>query len=128
MNPLAIKLLVGVGIITLAFGAGWTANGWRLHADISDIKTTQANEISQASQVALADYKEGAKAIKDAAAGAQLDLSNLGMKLDAIDRRTKNAKPPPLPPDCRPGPVRLRNLSEAAAAIDAAIARPVASK
>lgn len=128
MNPLTIKLLAGVAALALAFGAGWGVNGWRLHADLSDEKADRANEISQASQVALADYKEGAKAIKDAATGAQVDITTLGAKLDTIDRRIKNAKPAPLPADCRPGPVRLHNLAEAAAAVDAATARPVAGK
>lgn len=128
MNPLTIKLLAGAAALALSFGAGWGVNSWRLHADIADMKTDQANAISQASQAALEDYKEGAQAIKNAAAGAQTDVTNLGAKLDAIDRRIKNAKPAPLPPDCRPGPDRVRNLAEAAAAVDATTARPVSGK
>ncbi len=125
MNPLTIKLLAGAGIILLAFGAGWTANGWRLKTDLANVKLDNAEAITQASRVALADYQAAAKVISDAAGGAQVDINALGVKLDAINRRIKNAPPAPLPPDCKPGPVRLRNLAEAAAAADASAARPV---
>lgn len=132
MNPLAINplALLGAGTLALAigFGAGWQVQGWRGAAALADVKLDNAEAITGASVVALADYQLAAQAIKDAAAGAQLDLTTFGVKLDAINRKIKNAPPPPLPADCRPGPVRLRNLADAAATADAAIARPVAGK
>ena len=128
MNPLAIKALAGTVILALSFGAGWTANGWRLKTDIAELKTDQAESISQASQAALEDYKEAAKVIKDAAGGAQVDITTLGVKLDALNRRIKNAPPPPLPAGCAPGPQRLRDLTEAAAATDQTTARTVPSR
>lgn len=132
MNPLTVNPLVILGgaalVGALGFGAGWTTNGWRLKADIAEIKTANAEAISQASQVALSDYQDAAKSIKDAAAGAQVDLSNVSAQLVAIRRNQKNAPPPPLPADCRPGAQRLHNLSETAAAADRAISRPVPGK
>ena len=132
MNPLSINPLVllgaGAAALAIGFGAGWQVQGWRGAAELSSVKLNNAEAITQASTVALTDYKLAATAIKDAAAVAQVDVTNLGVKLDAINRKIKNAPPPPLPADCRPGPVRLRNLAEAAATADAAIARPVSGK
>lgn len=132
MNPLAIKpmsLLVGAAVaLVIGFSAGWTSNGWRLGAELSDVKRVNAETISQASQVAMSDYQDAAKTIKDAASSAQLDLSNVSAQLATIRRNQKNAPPEKLPIDCRPGPIRLHNLSETAAAADASIARPVSSK
>lgn len=132
MNPLTLNpgpLLAGAAVaLAVGFSAGWAINGWRLHADVADLKLENAQQITQASQVALEDYKTGAKAIKEAASIGQADYSAALAKLDTIDRRIKNAKPPPLPADCKPGPDRLRNLAEAAAATDQAAARPVSGK
>lgn len=123
MNAKLIALSVAV-----AFGAGWLANGWRLHATISDMKRADAEAVSQVSQVALSDFQLVAKSINASAGGAQVDLTSINAKLAQIQRNQKNAPPAPLPPDCRPGPVRLRNLSETAAAADHAIARPTPSR
>lgn len=132
MNPLSINptALLGAGAASLAIGfaAGWQVQGWRSSAELAGVKLDHAEAITQASGVALSDYKEAAAVIKDAASGAQLDLAALGVKLDTINRKIKNAPPAPLPPDCKPGSARLRNLAEAAAATDAAIARPVVGK
>lgn len=128
MNPEQIKLALqaaaGAALLALAFSAGWGINGWRLHAKVADLKTDAANTAAQQAEVALSDLTEASNRIKQAAAGAQVDMSGLSLKLTSIDRRLKNAPPAPLPPDCRPGPVRLRVLTEAAGAVDQAIARP----
>lgn len=123
---LAIKAGAALGLLLAAFGAGWAVNGWRLDTKLAEAKAARAEEITQASQVALADYQSAAEAIKKAAAGAQIDLANVTAQLAAIRRNQKNA--PPLPADCKPGPVRLHNLAETAAAADKAIAGPVAGK
>lgn len=127
--PIAVGALV-VGMATGATGAKfWYADTIAdLKIDIANRKADDANAISQASQVALSDYKEGAEKIKAAALGAQTDLSAITSQLAAIRRNQKNAPPPPLPADCKPGPVRLRNLAESAAAADAALARPIPVK
>ena len=114
--------------VALAFGAGWVANGWRLHATISDMKRADAEAISQVSQVALSDFQLVANSINASAGGAQVDLTSINAKLAQIQRTQKNAPPPALPADCKPGPVRLRNLSETAAAADHAISRSTSSR
>jgi len=127
--PIAAGALV-IGLAAGGFGAklwyaGTIAN---LKIAAAETKRDEANAISQASQVALSDYKTAAEVIAAAALGAQTDLSAVNTQLAAIRRNQKNAPPPPLPADCKPGPVRLRNLAESAAAADGAIARPVPRK
>ena len=127
--PIAAGALVA-GLVAGGFGAKlWYADTIAdLKITAAETKRDEANAISQASQVALADYKVAAEVIAAAALGAQTDLSAVNTQLAAIRRNQKNAPPPPLPADCKPGPVRLRNLAESAAAADAALARPVPRK
>lgn len=127
--PIAAGALV-VGLAAGATGAKfWYADTIAdLKIEIANMKKDNAESISQASQVALEDYKTAAEVVTAAALGAQTDLSAVNTQLAAIRRNQKNAPPPPLPDDCKPGPVRLRNLAESAAAADKAIARPVPSK
>lgn len=127
--PIAAGALV-VGLVAgVTGGKLWYADTIAdLKIDIANAKTDQANAISQASQVALSDLVAGAQQVKDAALGAQTDLTTVNAQLAAIRRNQKNAPPPPLPADCKPGPVRLRNLAESAAAADAAIAGSVSRK
>ncbi len=112
--------------------AGTVGGGSAVHtymaAKIDRMKLENAEEISKASNQALIDYKAGADVIKAAAATAQTDLTAINAQLATIRREQKNAPPPPLPVDCKPGAIRLHNLSETAAAADRAIARPVPSK
>jgi len=124
--PIAAGALV-VGLAGGGFGAKlWYADTIAdLKIAAAETKRDEANAISQASQVALSDYKTAAEVIAAAALGAQTDLSAVNTQLAAIRRNQKNAPPPPLPADCKPGPVRLRNLAESAAAADAALARPI---
>lgn len=126
---------IAVGALVIGMAAGGTgAKLWYagsiadLKIEIANMKVSDAVAISQASQVALSDYKLAADGIAASAIGAKTDLSAINTKLTAIQRNQKNAPPPALPSDCRPGAIRLRNLAESAAAIDQAIARPVPSK
>lgn len=114
MNPstiaIAAVLLFGAGL-----GVGWTANGWRLHADISAIEAKQAGDLAASTTAAMTDLKTAAAAINTAANEYAGVAGRLDVKLDQIKKDMKNAKP--LPVDCRPDAVRVRDLG---AAIDAA--------
>lgn len=44
MNPTLIAALVS---LALGFGGGWTSNGWRLNAEIAQIKKTQAEAVTK---------------------------------------------------------------------------------
>lgn len=128
MNPLAVKALAVAAALSVAFGAGWAVNGWRLGTELAESKAARSDELAADAKAALDHYKNAAETIHDAAAGAQLDLANVTAQLATIRKAQKNAPPPPLPTDCKPGAVRLRNLAETAAAADAAIARPATGR
>lgn len=108
----ALVLAVGVAV---AFGAGFAVQGWRLGAQIAELKASRANEIAAQSQAALNDLSDASKKINQAANDYASIETTLGKKMDQLRKDFKDAKP--LPPDCRPDSVRVRNLD---AAIDAA--------
>lgn len=117
-----------VGALVIGGAGGFALEHTIKSAEIAGIKLENANEITQASQVALEDYKTAAGVVADAALGAQTDLTAINAQLAAIRKGQKNVPPPPLPADCKPGPVRLRNLADTAAAADKAIAGSAAGK
>lgn len=125
MNPLSINS-VSFGAVVLAAvlgtSAGWAVNGWRLGAEIAGLKADREKDRADQAQAALADLAKAAQLVKLAADGAQSDLSSLSTKLDQIRKDVKNAKPAPLPVDCRPDAPRVRELTGAAAAVDEAVA------
>ena len=127
--PIAAGALV-VGLSAGGFGAKlWYADTIAdLKITAAETKRDEANAISQASQVALSDYKIAAEVIAAAALGAQTDMTSALAQLAAIRKGQKNAPPPKLPDDCRPGPIRLRNLAESAAEADRAISGSVPRK
>lgn len=113
-RALAAGILVLVGLL-LAGAAGWIANGWRHGAEIAELRRAHAEFRTTLSEAALADVQADAATIRTAAAEFAAIQSTLAPKMTALTKELRNAKP--LPPDCRPDPVRVRNLD---AAIDAA--------
>lgn len=126
MNPLMIKPLLITGAVALAlgFGGGWMVNGWRLNADIADLKTNAATAQAATATAALADLETGMKRVTAAAKTAQGNVGTVNSQLDQIRKEFKNATPPPLPAGCNPDDIRMRALAAAAGAVDEAIARP----
>lgn len=126
MNPLAIKawVLAVAGVLALAIGGGigWSVNGWRLNAEMASIKADRATDQAKQAQTALSDLADASKKIHDAAENAQTDLSGINTQLQHIREDFKNAKAAPLPIDCRPDAVRVRELSDASRTVDQAIA------
>jgi hypothetical protein len=114
LNPVAV-IAGAAACLAIGSGAGWTANGWLLNADIADLKTERATDRADQAQAALADLTVAAHNIRVAADGYTTDVATLGVKLDALRKDFKNAKP--LPDNCRPDDFRVRHLG---AAVDAA--------
>jgi hypothetical protein len=122
MNPFLINpghLLAGLALaLFIGFGGGWTANGWRLGAEISDIKADHAQQKAKAAGETVTTMKADAAAIHTAAEEFAKLQSTLGPKFDALKNEVRNAKTTaPLPAGCLPDVIRVRNLD---AAIDAA--------
>lgn len=125
MNPLTVNPLAVLGgavlVAAIGFGAGWQTNGWRLNTELSEQKAARAEEKAKASDAALADLTAASKIIKEQASAARVDVGNIHHQLAAIRKERQNAKPTPLPPDCRMDDVRVRSLEAAAAAVDQTI-------
>ncbi len=117
-----------VGALVIGGASGAYADHVYMSSKIDKMELAQAKSEAADSKLALSDYKVAAQVISDAALGAQTDLTSVNARLAAIMKGQKNAPPPALPVDCRPGPVRLRNLAETAATADSSIARQVPSK
>lgn len=99
----------------LAGAAGWFANGWRHGAELADLHRAHAEYRAGLSEQALTDVQADAATIRQAATEFATIQSTLAPRMTALTKELRNAKP--LPSDCRPDPVRVRNLD---AAIDAA--------
>jgi hypothetical protein len=121
VNPLALKAAEGAALLALAFSAGWISNGWRLHTEIAEMKTTAATERADSAGTALANLTEAATIIRDQATRAGTDVTALKGQLATIQKEIKNANP--LPADCKPDAQRVRRLAASAGAVDAAITR-----
>jgi hypothetical protein len=117
LAPYRALLVLGAGALTaaLAFGAGWAVNGWRLGAELADLRAKHAQEQVTQATAAVSTLRADAAAIHQAAAEYAGIQSALAPKITALTKELRNAKP--LPVDCRPDVVRVRNLD---AAIDAA--------
>ena len=70
---LGMKLTIGIGLITavIAGAAGWTANGWRLNAQINRMTTEYAQQLADANAQALARYQRMERQKQDAINEAQ---------------------------------------------------------
>jgi len=123
LAPYKRPFMVGAGLAAgiLAFGAGWTINGWRLETALSKLKTAQAVEKANQAAGALSTLQADAAAIHKAATEYASIETTLAPKIAALTKELRNAKP--LPVDCRPDAVRVRNLDSAIDAANASIPR-----
>lgn len=124
MNPFSIHpmvLLVGAALAAvLGFGAGWETNGWRLGAELADVKASYAGQKATEAAATVSTMKADADTIHEAAETFLKGQQALGPKFEALKKEMHDAKP--LPPDCRPDDRRVRNLESAIDAANAAIA------
>jgi hypothetical protein len=128
MNPLSINplaLLAGAALaLVLGFGSGWQVNGWRLGAEIADLKGDYANEKKDQAESALVDFKEESKKIRAAADDFMAVQSSLDKKVNDIRKDLKHVQATsPLPADCLPDAGRMRILEDAVKAAREAATR-----
>lgn len=105
----------------LAGLAGWFTSGWRHDAEIAELRRAHAEYRAGLSEQALADVQASTEVIRTAAAEFGAIQSTLAPRISALTKELRNA--PKLPADCRPDPVRVRNLDAAIDAANQAIAR-----
>lgn len=113
--PAGIKVAAGIALAATLFGAGWFTNGWRLGAELAQVRAEHADQAAKQATATLTTLQADAVAINAAAQQLGAIESTLGPKIDALKKEIRNA--PKLPAGCGPDPVRVRNLD---AAIDAA--------
>jgi hypothetical protein len=116
----AHKFLLALALVALGTAGGWLVQGWRKDAEIADLKRNQADSKAGQYKAALDDLTTASKRINEAAAGARVDLSAVTGQLTTIRKEFKDAKP--LPDNCKPDAVRVRQLAATADAVDQAIA------
>lgn len=123
LAPYKLAFMVGSGLAAgaLAFGAGWVVNGWRLDSEISHLTAAHAEQRASQAAGALTTLQADAEAIHKAAAEYAGIETTLAPKIAALTKELRNAKP--LPVDCRPDSVRVRNLNSAIDAANQAIPR-----
>lgn len=127
---------IAVGTLVIGLGVGAAGMSWWDADEIADrdikianLQRDKAVTVATQANAALADLTAASANIKAAAEASQVNYAGLNTKLEAIDRRYRNAKPPaPLPADCRPGTERLQRLTEGTAAVNQAIAGPTPGK
>lgn len=118
--PAGIKVAAGVALAASVFGAGWLANGWRLGAELAELRADHAAQVAKHATDNLATMKADAVAIHKAAEQLSTIEITLGPKIDALKKEIKNARP--LPAGCRPDDGRVRSLDAAIEAANAAAA------
>lgn len=111
----AVAVIAILTLAALAAAGGWIASAWRHDTEMADLKRAHAESRATLSEAALADVQADAATIRQAATEFATIQSTLAPKMTALTKELRNAKP--LPADCRPDAVRVRNLD---AAIDAA--------
>lgn len=121
MPQIYIYLLIAAGIFTAGFGSGFGLENRLKSADIAELKATQATEKEKAASAALSDLKATSAAIHEAAVNYTDSTKTLEGKINAVRNDIKNI--PRLPPDCVPGPLRLRSINTALDAANASAVR-----
>lgn len=114
------RVIAAAALAAGIFAAGWTTNGWRKEAEIEQMKAETAQADLKGAKDALDDLVSAGKTIRAKADEFNGIQTTLVAKMDAIRKDLKNA--PKLPADCRPDDVRVRNLSDAVDAANAAAA------
>ena len=108
---------------TLSATTAWQVQAWRFDTRIAVLEKGVSDSVATQARAALDDLAAAAANINKAAAAAQADNKALAVQLANFRKDLKNAKP--LPADCKPDADRLRSLTRAVEATNAATARPV---
>lgn len=97
-------------LLASCFGAGWTANGWRLHAQMAEAEAGHANQAAADARAAVSDLVMATDVIRKTAEDAQERQKSFTSFYLAHQKDLQNANP--LPPDCKPDDFRVRHLRE----------------
>lgn len=122
MVPSSLYGFLGAGLLGafIAGSSAWYVQGLRGNAALDALRAEIAADRATQVHAALDDFVRTAKEIKDNATAAQADIGTLSIKLDAVRKEIKHAKP--LPVDCKPDTGRMSALKSAVDATNETIA------
>jgi hypothetical protein len=112
------RLIVGAAALAMAFGAGWTAQGWRKDTQIHGMERNQAQGRADAAEASLDQLLADIDAIAAAGRRAAAVGPALTAEINKLTGALKNA--PSLPAGCRPDPIRVRTLTDSVRAANRA--------
>lgn len=113
----------GVVSAALASGAAWYLTALPYRVEVASLKAQAAEQASANSQAALSAFRAQAASINDAARQlAQIETGLSSTYANLSQGFQTYAKQNPLPVDCKPDAFRVRALSAAVAAANAAAA------
>jgi hypothetical protein len=114
------QLIVGAAALAMAFGAGWTTQGWRKDAKLVKLERDEAQGRADAAKASIDQLLSDIDAIAAAGRRAAAVGPALTAEINKLTGALKNA--PPLPDGCRPDPVRVRSLTDSVRAANRAAA------
>ncbi len=114
----AICIVSGV----VGIGLGATVQGWRLGAQIAELKAKHAESREKLATDALDTIKADTARVTEAADRFIQHQTTLSTSFAAMRQEFRNANRTPLPADCRPDAVRMQYLESAISAANKAIA------
>ena len=112
-------LAVGVaaaalGGLAVGFGAGWTAQGWRLGAATTECRAEAAAATAEAASAALSEIQRSTEAMTAAAARVrQAGERSARAQDEAAKRWEVLTQAQPLPADCKPDAARIQAMRDA---------------
>jgi hypothetical protein len=118
-----IMLIAGSAVAIAGFGAGWGVNGWRLGAQIADLRAEHAAAREKLATDALDTIKADTQRVVNAADLVIKHQTALSNSFVILRNEVRNANRNPLPVDCRPDDIRMRQFDAAIRAANEAIAR-----
>lgn len=125
LNPYLfwIKLAGATLALAAAFGSGMWLQGTIKDRQIAQIERDAAEQTAVDATAAITTLQRFISQMRWAGIDYGKRQDELFAKLDALNKRFRDAiKASPLPPDCKPGPVRVQHLEAAVSAANAAAA------
>ena len=114
-----IVAAIAAALFAAGLGVGWQVQSWRLGTDLAELQARQATDRADAAEGDLKQFKDGVAAVAAAASQARQINNAAARSFAAIAQEFMDAKPP-LPDDCRPDDVRLRERNAAIGVYNAA--------
>jgi hypothetical protein len=116
-----VSSLIGAGLLALAsFGGGFYAGHHWESVALANQKVQDAQKVAADAAAALTRLELFVNSLQAASVQYRTQTDALDAKLTSIEKEFADARSQPLPIDCKPDALRVRALSAAIAAVNAA--------